>query len=161
MRSLLGLALSLTIATALAGDPVSVFQWRGAGDLEAALTACTQDTHTPAGVVVLHTGPHALLVKVLEGEASSQLDARCMRSHGLELDRSIQHASQNPQYVALYEKLTGLRIQSPSELAQEEAARAAKAQAQRQAEDAQLERCASSEATVGDAQRCEQLEALR
>lgn len=160
MRLLLCLALIPTGAALAAGDAVSVFQWRGEGDLEAALAHCSETARTPAGVLVVHTRG-AALVKVLDEQVSSQLDERCMREHGLTLDRTISHASQNPQYVALYEKLTGVRIQSPGELEQEEAARVAKAQAQRRQDEEQLARCASREATVGDSEQCRQIEAGR
>lgn len=132
------------------------YQWRGAGDLEAALKDCTSWHTTPAHVISTRH-----IVRFYDERTSKDLDDRCMKRHGLAIDKAIGAPYQNPQYIEFYERTTGIRIKSPAEMAQQEEndrrEREARDEAQHIKDEEQLARCASSDATIGDVERCEDI----
>lgn len=154
------LVLSAPI-TARAAD----FQWRGDSDLGAAISACKKISGRPAQTFIYGRGHH-LQIRDYRATYDTSADPRCMQRLGFVRDETLTEPAQNPQYVAYYERESGIHLKTRAQsLADEQAheqEKAAAAAAERAREDAQLERCASDpERTIGDMEQCEQIRSFR
>lgn len=159
MRYLIALlTISALSTTAVAED----FQWRSTdrtASLAAAFKECGTWHSLPDRVVVTETTYH-WTTQYHRAVSWKAIDPGCMKELGFALDRSIAEPAANPQYVAAYQAMTGIRVRSYEELRLESIAREqelrAKAKADQARDEAVLARCDSKspDLTVGDVEDC-------
>jgi hypothetical protein len=166
------IALTLSAATlaiwnfSQAPESGWLYQWRGSGDLRSAIDACRRtdsDLDTSLGLE-LEMRIYPFTIESKSGHDFLWQSEKCMKTHGFRLDRSIQAANENSQYLDYYESVAGIRPKTPAQLAEEAAAKQA-AQAATAAREAELDaialtRCGDkSLATIGDVERCKRIAA--